>query len=422
MLTWMLRSPALPTALHQALDLLEGSKVAKDAFGDDVIEHYLHAGRLEVREFDAAVTDWERRRYFETHLRFATFPDLLDMRLIIVLLFLLGTLSAEARDLLPDVRRIVFLGDSITHSGQYVDGVEAYLFAAYPDRQWQVINVGLPSETVSGLSEEGHADGKFPRPDAHERLDRVLEKTKPDLIFACYGMNDGIYLPLSEERFARFRKGIEQLRAKAAAAGAQVIHLTPPVFDAEPIAGKTSADGVGKPFQGYDNVLTKYSEWLLSQRENGWRVIDIHGPMRTALDERRQKDPGFRFANDGVHPSDEGHWVMTRALIQELESDRSKEALALLERLLSSEPPGPEYRRLVRERGRLLTDAWLTETGHQRPGMSRGLPLSRGSGESRGVGGGNPRVSQGEPEPHLQMSSHQGFCVPANWGSSRSSR
>ena len=50
------------------------------------------------------------------------------------------------------------------------------------------------------MSEEGHAGGKFPRPDLHERLDRALPKTKPDLVFACYGMNDGIYLPLDEAR------------------------------------------------------------------------------------------------------------------------------------------------------------------------------------------------------------------------------
>ncbi len=57
--------PALPTSLHSSLALLEGSTIAEAAFGVDVIEHYLHAGRLEVREFDAAVTDWERQRYFE---------------------------------------------------------------------------------------------------------------------------------------------------------------------------------------------------------------------------------------------------------------------------------------------------------------------------------------------------------------------
>ncbi|HEY2343275.1 MAG TPA: glutamine synthetase family protein [Chthoniobacteraceae bacterium] len=57
--------PALPSTLRESLDLFEKSAVADRSFGADVVEHYLHAGRLEVREFDAAVTDWERARYFE---------------------------------------------------------------------------------------------------------------------------------------------------------------------------------------------------------------------------------------------------------------------------------------------------------------------------------------------------------------------
>src|ERR1041385_874446 len=109
----------------------------------------------------------------------------------------------EMRAALPaHVKRVVFLGDSITYSGTYVAMVEAYFLTRRPDRVIEFINLGLPSETVSGLSEDGHAGGQFPRPDLHERLARVLKQTKPDLIFACYGMNDGIYLPLNEERFA----------------------------------------------------------------------------------------------------------------------------------------------------------------------------------------------------------------------------
>ena len=67
---------------------------------------------------------------------------------------------------------------------------------------------------MSGLSEAGHAGGKFPRPDIHERLDRVLATVKPDLVFACYGMNCGIYLPLDDKRFAAYQAGIRKLREK----------------------------------------------------------------------------------------------------------------------------------------------------------------------------------------------------------------
>ena len=55
----------VPGNLTEAIDALEKSQVAREAFGDDVIEHYLHSARLERQSFDSAVTDWELRRNFE---------------------------------------------------------------------------------------------------------------------------------------------------------------------------------------------------------------------------------------------------------------------------------------------------------------------------------------------------------------------
>jgi glutamine synthetase len=56
---------SLPGSLREAADLLDKSKLARTAFGDDVIEFYVHTARLEVKAFDNAVTDWEKVRYFE---------------------------------------------------------------------------------------------------------------------------------------------------------------------------------------------------------------------------------------------------------------------------------------------------------------------------------------------------------------------
>ena len=55
----------VPTTLHEALDLFDNSKVAREAFSDEVVDHYVHAARVEVAAYDAAVTDWERYRGFE---------------------------------------------------------------------------------------------------------------------------------------------------------------------------------------------------------------------------------------------------------------------------------------------------------------------------------------------------------------------
>ncbi|WP_233520328.1 glutamine synthetase family protein [Prauserella sp. PE36] len=57
--------PTVPTTLRDAAELLGDSKVARAAFGDDVVEHYLNAARIEQAAYDAAVTDWERLRGFE---------------------------------------------------------------------------------------------------------------------------------------------------------------------------------------------------------------------------------------------------------------------------------------------------------------------------------------------------------------------
>jgi len=47
------------------MTLLQESKVALEAFGQPVIDHYLNAARVELDAYDRTVTDWERFRGFE---------------------------------------------------------------------------------------------------------------------------------------------------------------------------------------------------------------------------------------------------------------------------------------------------------------------------------------------------------------------
>jgi glutamine synthetase len=57
--------PTVPASLAEARASFAGSAVARAAFGDDVVDHYAHAARVELEAFAAAVTDWERIRGFE---------------------------------------------------------------------------------------------------------------------------------------------------------------------------------------------------------------------------------------------------------------------------------------------------------------------------------------------------------------------
>jgi glutamine synthetase len=55
----------VPATLREAAALFTGSKLAREAFGDEMVDHYANAARVELDAYDAAVTDWERVRGFE---------------------------------------------------------------------------------------------------------------------------------------------------------------------------------------------------------------------------------------------------------------------------------------------------------------------------------------------------------------------
>jgi glutamine synthetase len=54
-----------PHSLRDAITALEEGTMARGAFGDDVVDHYLNYARIEQELFDGVVTDWERERLFE---------------------------------------------------------------------------------------------------------------------------------------------------------------------------------------------------------------------------------------------------------------------------------------------------------------------------------------------------------------------
>lgn len=254
---------------------------------------------------------------------------------------------------------MIFLGNSITYQGTFVSYIDAYLTLRYPEKGYEIINLGLPSETVSGLSEPNHAEGQFPRPNLRERLQRVLDQTKPDLVIANYGMNDGIYLPLDEGRFDKFKSGMEWLHQSVENSGAKIIHVTPPVFDE-------------RKDPAYANVLDIYSDWLVSRRYSAdWEVIDLHWPMRKALEDQRAKDPDFAFAQDGVHPNEDGHFLMAKEVLLGL-GEKVADANTI-EELLADFPVGMKVLQLAQQRQKILRNAWLSQTGHQRPGLAEGL-------------------------------------------------
>lgn len=239
---------------------------------------------------------------------------------------------------------MVFLGDSNTQAGTYINFTSYYLEKLHPDKRFDIIGLGLASETLSGLSEEGHAGGKFARPCLFERLGRLLDKAKPEVVFACYGMNDGIYLPLDNDRFAAFQKGVGKLIEECQGAGVKRIYLmTPPIYDFSP----------AKDEFNYDTVLAEYAKWERGLKIDGVTVIDLHTAMEVAR--RVRTTP---FSNDKVHFGEDGHLLLAKTLLAAF-------GVTIPEQSVAEVKADPLYK-LIEQKRATRSAAWMKHIGYTR--------------------------------------------------------
>lgn len=272
----------------------------------------------------------------------------------------------------PDFGRIVFLGDSITDDGTYISFLDSYFFQHQPDHRPAFVNLGVSSETASGLSEPDHP---FPRPCIHDRLESALRESRPDTVVFCYGMNDGIYHPFSEERFAAYRTGILKLIQAIKSHGAEAVAMTPPPFDPLSLQGAAlQPDGADNysyqaPYENYDAVLQRYGEWLRTLDGTVDGIVEIYEPLRRHFETEKNRNSAY-VSGDGIHPNADGHWVIAKTLLRSLFGIAAEEEPEYVRHPYSS----PFYR-LVLERHRLLSAAWKEHVGHTNVNKAQALPL-----------------------------------------------
>lgn len=105
--------------------------------------------------------------------------------------------------------------------------------------------------------------------------------------------------------------------------------------------------------------------------------------MKKNQEDQRLLDPDFAFAKDGIHPSDQGHFIMAKEILLGL-GEQVKEAKTI-EELLSPFPQGMSILSLVEQRQEILKLAWLSQTGHQRPGIPQGLSIEEAQEKVAGI-------------------------------------
>lgn len=285
-------------------------------------------------------------------------------RLFAFLLIGLGfssSLSAQNTLDLHD-KRVLILGDSITNKGTYVSFVSYFLQKGNPNLNYDIISIGLGSETAAGTSERDHP---YPRPCIHSRIDSALTQIEPEIVFACYGMNDGIYHPLSADRFLDYQDGIKSLVEKIVAANAEVVLLTPPLFDAgakKALAAEGASEFSYKlPYSKYNDVLRTYSKWILLADLSTVSKIDLNTPMLEYNNARRSSNPNFHLSADGIHPGDLGHLLIAKTILESLDVFLDGDVVALL----ASAKADPLFAE-IDQRRQMRSKAWLEFIGYDR--------------------------------------------------------
>ncbi|NEW08267.1 prolyl oligopeptidase family serine peptidase [Paenibacillus sp. SYP-B3998] len=271
--------------------------------------------------------------------------------------------------LVPEKQRLTFLGDSITNSGLFIAYMDAYFRQHMPERNITLINLGVNSETVSGLSEPDHP---FPRPCLQDRLSTALEQSKPDWVVIGYGMNDGIYSPYSEDHFKAYQEGIRKVVYEVKRRGVKAIVMTPPPFDAASFEGELILSGSYSwktPYRSYNEVLKRYADWLLSLGNEVDGIVDIYQPLLQSVEAERRKDPSY-LSGDGIHPNAKGHWVMAKILLGELFNITLAREPAYVEK-----PEEDAFFTIVQNRHSILSAAWKEHVGHTNPNKDEALPL-----------------------------------------------
>lgn len=208
----------------------------------------------------------------------------------------------------PDGARVVFLGDSITHSGHYHAYIAHFYETRYPDREILFVNAG-----VSG--------GKAT--DALARLEWDVLVHKPTDVLINLGMNDvgtTHYIeaaPEERDRTTRMLvdRYVEQMTAilnrLQQEPNLRITLLIPTPYD-----DKVEAERV--PAVGKNEAILRLARFLRTVgEERGIPVVDLNAPIAAINERGRANDPTFTFVSeDRVHPRKPGHMVMAYTILK----------------------------------------------------------------------------------------------------------
>ena len=222
----------------------------------------------------------------------------------LLILVLLPTLSATARAQLQPNDHVAICGDSITEQKLYSVFIQTYLLACKPQPDLRAMQFGWGGEVSWGFL---------------DRMDNDVLRYKPAVATTCYGMNDGGYGPLAEDRAKRYREAMTGVVKKFKDGGVRFVVVGSP--------GAVDSD----TFRKHPAQAAVYNTTLAQLRDIGKAIAaeqdvafaDVYSPMMQVMAEAKKKyGPAYHVCGaDGVHPAANGHLVMAYAFLKALGCD-----------------------------------------------------------------------------------------------------
>ena len=205
---------------------------------------------------------------------------------------------------------ICFLGDSITHGGQYHEFLQLFYATRYPELNLSFHNCGISGDNANGMI---------------ERFEEDVMKHKPTHVFLMTGMNDvnrTLYfegtasvkiLKQRANALANYKRNTTLLAEKIIENDVTPILLTPSIYDQYSKIERENNLGCNDALIEFSNHIKKLGD------KYDALVIDLNTPMRTLMERELKKDSLFTIiGNDRVHPGTTGHFIMFCEIISKV--------------------------------------------------------------------------------------------------------
>jgi lysophospholipase L1-like esterase len=207
---------------------------------------------------------------------------------------------------------ICFLGDSITHGGQYHEFLQLFYATRYPELKLSFHNCGISGDNATGMI---------------ERFEEDVLKHKPTHVFLMTGMNDvqrTLYfegtasdktLKQRANALANYKRNTTLLAEKIIENDVTPILLTPTIYDQYSKIERENNLGCNDALIEFSNHIKKLGD------KYDAHVIDLNTPMRKLMERELKKDSLFTIVGkDRVHPESTGHFIMFHEIISSLEA------------------------------------------------------------------------------------------------------